>query len=166
MFYFVFSWDSRLPGFTFNDQFIQLSTRLPSNYVYGFGEVEHTAFKRDLNWHTWGMFTRDQPPGVGTNIWLPCETTKTMIRPQPLLCRPVLQYWSNDKGPSYLQSCYSDVLKKQIKKVTITGESRSWVDNIEYSEKWGGDSIPHPLNCIERMFRFSISWQIHIYLSF
>ncbi|KAB1283121.1 Sucrase-isomaltase; intestinal [Camelus dromedarius] len=57
-------WDSRLPGFAFNNQFIQISTRLPSEYVYGFGEVEHTAFKRDLNWHTWGMFTREQPPGV------------------------------------------------------------------------------------------------------
>ncbi|MBZ3887981.1 Sucrase-isomaltase, intestinal [Sciurus carolinensis] len=57
-------WDSRVPGFAFNDQFIQISTRLPSEYIYGFGEVEHTAFKRDLNWHTWGMFTRDQPPGV------------------------------------------------------------------------------------------------------
>lgn len=56
-------WDTSLPGFTFNDQFIQISTRLPSDYVYGFGEVEHPSFRHDLNWHTWGMFTRDQPPG-------------------------------------------------------------------------------------------------------
>ncbi|XP_062955067.1 sucrase-isomaltase, intestinal [Cynocephalus volans] len=62
-------WDSHLPGFAFNDQFIQISTRLPSEYVYGFGEVEHTAFKRDLNWHTWGMFTRDQPPGYKLNSY-------------------------------------------------------------------------------------------------
>ncbi|ELK15857.1 Sucrase-isomaltase, intestinal [Pteropus alecto] len=62
-------WDSRLPGFTFNDQFIQISTRLPSAYVYGFGEVEHTAFKQDLNWNTWGMFTRDQPPGYKLNSY-------------------------------------------------------------------------------------------------
>ncbi|KAF6385497.1 sucrase-isomaltase [Rhinolophus ferrumequinum] len=62
-------WDSHLPGFTFNDQFIQISTRLPSEYIYGFGEVEHTAFKRDLNWHTWGMFTRDQPPGYKLNSY-------------------------------------------------------------------------------------------------
>ncbi|EPQ06457.1 Sucrase-isomaltase, intestinal [Myotis brandtii] len=62
-------WDSRLPGFTFNDQFIQISTRLPSEYIYGFGEVEHTAFKRDLNWNTWGMFTRDQPPGYKLNSY-------------------------------------------------------------------------------------------------
>ncbi|XP_041515159.1 sucrase-isomaltase, intestinal [Microtus oregoni] len=62
-------WDSRLPGFAFNDQFIQISTRLPSQYLYGFGEVEHTAYKRDLNWHTWGMFTRDQPPGYKLNSY-------------------------------------------------------------------------------------------------
>ncbi|KAM4889329.1 sucrase-isomaltase, intestinal [Thomomys bottae] len=62
-------WDSRLPGFAFNDQFIQISTRLPSEYIYGFGEVEHTAFKRDLNWNTWGMFTRDQPPGYKLNSY-------------------------------------------------------------------------------------------------
>lgn len=76
----VFSWDSHLPGFTFNDQFIQISTRLPSEYIYGFGEVEHTEFKRDLNWNTWGMFTRDQPPGVGINVQLSPEAIKTMIR--------------------------------------------------------------------------------------
>ncbi|KAG8511483.1 Sucrase-isomaltase, intestinal, partial [Galemys pyrenaicus] len=62
-------WDSSLPGFTFNDKFIQISTRLPSNYLYGFGEVEHTEFKRNLNWHTWGMFTRDQPPGYKLNSY-------------------------------------------------------------------------------------------------
>lgn len=62
-------WDSRVPGFAFNDQFIQISTRLPSEYIYGFGEVEHSAFKRNLNWHTWGMFTRDQPPGYKLNSY-------------------------------------------------------------------------------------------------
>uniref|UniRef100_A0A8C6W327 Sucrase-isomaltase, intestinal n=1 Tax=Nannospalax galili TaxID=1026970 RepID=A0A8C6W327_NANGA len=62
-------WDSRLPGFAFNDQFIQISSRLPSQYLYGFGEAEHTAFKRDLNWHTWGMFSRDQPPGYKFNSY-------------------------------------------------------------------------------------------------
>ncbi|XP_045707250.1 sucrase-isomaltase, intestinal [Phyllostomus hastatus] len=62
-------WDSHLPGFAFNDKFIQISTRLPSEYIYGFGEVEHSAFKRNLNWHTWGMFTRDQPPGYKLNSY-------------------------------------------------------------------------------------------------
>lgn len=53
-----------MPGFTFSDMFIQLSTRLPSEFVYGFGETEHPTYKHDLNYHTWGMFSKDQPPGV------------------------------------------------------------------------------------------------------
>ncbi|KAM7121734.1 maltase-glucoamylase isoform 1-T3 [Molossus nigricans] len=62
-------WDSQLLGFTFNDMFIRISTRLPSNYIYGFGENEHRTFRRDLNWHTWGMFSRDQPPGYKKNSY-------------------------------------------------------------------------------------------------
>ncbi|XP_029441992.1 LOW QUALITY PROTEIN: maltase-glucoamylase, intestinal-like, partial [Rhinatrema bivittatum] len=62
-------WDSQLPGFTFSDMFIQISTRLPSNYIYGFGENEHTSFRNDLNWHTWGMFAKDQPPGYKLNSY-------------------------------------------------------------------------------------------------
>ncbi|KAM5303746.1 maltase-glucoamylase-like isoform 1-T1 [Glossophaga mutica] len=62
-------WDSQRLGFTFNDMFIRISTRLPSQYIYGFGENEHTAYRRDLNWHTWGMFSRDQPPGYKKNSY-------------------------------------------------------------------------------------------------
>ncbi|XP_051007616.1 maltase-glucoamylase [Acomys russatus] len=62
-------WDSQLLGFTFNDMFIRISTRLPSTYIYGFGETEHTTFKIDLNWHTWGMFSRDEPPGYKKNSY-------------------------------------------------------------------------------------------------
>ncbi|XP_051856089.1 maltase-glucoamylase [Antechinus flavipes] len=62
-------WDSQVPGFTFNDMFLRISTRLPSQYIYGFGETEHRKFRRDLNWHTWGMFSRDQPPGYKMNSY-------------------------------------------------------------------------------------------------
>ncbi|XP_060052707.1 maltase-glucoamylase isoform X2 [Erinaceus europaeus] len=62
-------WNSQVLGFTFNDMFIRISTRLPSQYLYGFGENEHTAFRRNLNWHTWGMFSRDQPPGFKKNSY-------------------------------------------------------------------------------------------------
>lgn len=58
------SWDSQLPGFTFNDMFLSISTRLPSANIYGFGEAEHTTFRRNMSWNTWGMFARDEPPGV------------------------------------------------------------------------------------------------------
>ncbi|XP_025230322.1 maltase-glucoamylase, intestinal-like, partial [Theropithecus gelada] len=49
--------------------FIRISTRLPSKYLYGFGETEHTSYRRDLEWHTWGMFSRDQPPGYKKNSY-------------------------------------------------------------------------------------------------
>ncbi|KFP72226.1 Maltase-glucoamylase, intestinal, partial [Acanthisitta chloris] len=62
-------WDSSLPTFTFSDMFIQISTRLASQYVYGFGETEHTMFRRNMSWHTWGMFTRDQPPTYKLNSY-------------------------------------------------------------------------------------------------
>uniref|UniRef100_A0AAX7U1H6 alpha-glucosidase n=1 Tax=Astatotilapia calliptera TaxID=8154 RepID=A0AAX7U1H6_ASTCA len=62
-------WDSSVPGFTFSDMFIQVTTRLPSHYVYGFGETEHKTFKHDLNYHTWGMFSKDQPPGYKMNCY-------------------------------------------------------------------------------------------------
>ncbi|XP_069927492.1 probable maltase-glucoamylase 2 isoform X2 [Oryctolagus cuniculus] len=62
-------WDSQLPGFTFNDQFLSISTRLPSQYIYGFGETEHTAFRRNMSWHTWGMFARDEPPAYKKNSY-------------------------------------------------------------------------------------------------
>ncbi|XP_075617740.1 sucrase-isomaltase, intestinal [Balearica regulorum gibbericeps] len=62
-------WDSQLPTFTFSDMFIQISTRLASQYIYGFGETEHTTFRRDMNWHTWGIFTRDQPPTYKMNSY-------------------------------------------------------------------------------------------------
>ncbi|XP_054548714.1 maltase-glucoamylase isoform X2 [Talpa occidentalis] len=65
----TFIWDSQLLGFTFNDMFIRISTRLPSQYLYGFGETEHTAYRRKLDWHTWGMFSRDQPPGEKLNSY-------------------------------------------------------------------------------------------------
>uniref|UniRef100_A0A087Y481 alpha-glucosidase n=1 Tax=Poecilia formosa TaxID=48698 RepID=A0A087Y481_POEFO len=62
-------WDSAIPGFTFSDLFIQVSTRLSSNFVYGFGETEHTTYRHDLNYHTWGMFSKDQPPGYKMNCY-------------------------------------------------------------------------------------------------
>ncbi|XP_062860469.1 sucrase-isomaltase, intestinal [Trichomycterus rosablanca] len=62
-------WNSVVPGFTFSDQFLQISTLLPSQYVYGFGENEHSSFRQEMNWHTWGMFSKDQPPGYKLNSY-------------------------------------------------------------------------------------------------
>uniref|UniRef100_A0A8C1T7N3 alpha-glucosidase n=1 Tax=Cyprinus carpio TaxID=7962 RepID=A0A8C1T7N3_CYPCA len=62
-------WDSAVPGFTFSDQFLQISTRLPSEYVYGFGETEHPTYKHSLNFHKYGLFAKDQPPGYKLNSY-------------------------------------------------------------------------------------------------
>ncbi|XP_058699890.1 sucrase-isomaltase, intestinal [Poecile atricapillus] len=62
-------WDSGLPTFTFSDMFIQISTRLASQYIYGFGEAEHPTFRHNMSWNTWGMFTRDQPPTYMLNSY-------------------------------------------------------------------------------------------------
>ncbi|KAL4647067.1 sucrase-isomaltase, intestinal [Arapaima gigas] len=62
-------WDSTAPGFTFSDLFIQISTYLPSKYIYGFGETEHSSYLHKLDWHTWGMFAKDQPPGYKMNCY-------------------------------------------------------------------------------------------------
>uniref|UniRef100_A0A8C3N201 alpha-glucosidase n=1 Tax=Geospiza parvula TaxID=87175 RepID=A0A8C3N201_GEOPR len=62
-------WNSALPTFTFSDMFIQISTRLASQYIYGFGEAEHPSFRHNMSWHTWGMFTRDQPPTYKLNSY-------------------------------------------------------------------------------------------------
>ncbi|XP_056622067.1 sucrase-isomaltase, intestinal [Triplophysa dalaica] len=62
-------WDSAVPGFTFSELFLQISTRLPSNYIYGFGETEHGTYKHDLNFHTYGLFAKDQPPGEKLNSY-------------------------------------------------------------------------------------------------
>ncbi|XP_066286149.1 maltase-glucoamylase-like [Branchiostoma lanceolatum] len=56
-------WDSSVGGLTFSDQFLQISTLLPSRYVYGFGESEHATYRHKMDYRTWGMFSRDQPPG-------------------------------------------------------------------------------------------------------
>uniref|UniRef100_A0A803U0F6 Maltase n=1 Tax=Anolis carolinensis TaxID=28377 RepID=A0A803U0F6_ANOCA len=62
-------WDSQLPSFIFSDMFIQISTRLPSQYVYGFGETEHKQYRHEMDWHTWPMFARDQSPGYKFNTY-------------------------------------------------------------------------------------------------
>ncbi|XP_053807579.1 sucrase-isomaltase, intestinal isoform X2 [Vidua chalybeata] len=62
-------WNSGLPTFTFSDMFIQISTRLASQYIYGFGEAEQPTFRHNTSWNTWGMFTRDQPPTYKMNSY-------------------------------------------------------------------------------------------------
>ncbi|XP_065071770.1 maltase-glucoamylase-like isoform X1 [Rhopilema esculentum] len=61
--------DSSAGPLIFADQFLQMSTKLPSKYIYGFGEHEHESFLHDVNWKTYGMFSRDQYPKPNANLY-------------------------------------------------------------------------------------------------
>lgn len=56
-------WDTGVGGLIFENQFLQIATKLPSYNVYGFGENVHDSFRHNMNWKTWPMFSRDQPTG-------------------------------------------------------------------------------------------------------
>ncbi|KAH9517561.1 hypothetical protein DERF_008227 [Dermatophagoides farinae] len=45
----------------YSDQFIQMTTRLPSDFVYGLGE-HREPFRKPTNWKRYTMFNRDQYP--------------------------------------------------------------------------------------------------------
>lgn len=55
-----------IPGLTYSDQFISLTTRTASTNLYGFGEQTHPSLKQNMSWIKWGMFARDEGP-VGVN---------------------------------------------------------------------------------------------------
>lgn len=52
------------------DQFLQFSTVLPTQFIYGLGEHRST-FLHDMNWNTLTMWARDVPPMVtSTDLFL------------------------------------------------------------------------------------------------
>ena len=57
--------DTTMGAFVYHNQFIQISTRLSSPYIYGFGENNHQKLLHDLNFRSWGMWARDNAPGWG-----------------------------------------------------------------------------------------------------
>lgn len=56
----------QIPGLTFSEQFIQLSIKVPSQYVYGLGETSYKQLKHDFRWRKWGFFASDQFPHEST----------------------------------------------------------------------------------------------------
>lgn len=55
-------------GFTYADQFLQLSAKLPTNFIYGLGE-HRTNFLLDTNWQSLTFFNHDQPPTAQSNLY-------------------------------------------------------------------------------------------------
>ena len=61
--------DTSLGGLTFSDQFLQISTRLPSTNLYGIGENEQSTFKHQFEkFPVWPLFAKDQQPSVSAMI--------------------------------------------------------------------------------------------------
>lgn len=50
------------------DQFLQFSSAVPSQYIYGLGEHRST-FQHDVQWNTLTMWARDVPPTEKTNLY-------------------------------------------------------------------------------------------------
>ena len=63
--------DTALPGLTVSNQYLQITTRLPSGHVYGLGEHNHKQHKHDMNWRKWSIFTRDVAPVVSACYVVP-----------------------------------------------------------------------------------------------
>jgi len=52
---------STVGGFIFADQFLQISSLLPSWNIYGIGE-HRSSLKLNTNWQSFTLFNKDQPP--------------------------------------------------------------------------------------------------------
>lgn len=60
--------DTRLPGTTLGEQFLQMSTRIASENVFGLGGAgSKTTLKNDLNWRVTSFFTEKAPNDESNN---------------------------------------------------------------------------------------------------
>ncbi|XP_057366105.2 maltase-glucoamylase-like [Daphnia carinata] len=56
--------DTSMGGLTIAEQFLMISTKLPTHYLYGFGENTHDTLLHDMNYRIWPIFSRGQAPGM------------------------------------------------------------------------------------------------------
>lgn len=54
-------------GLILSDKFLQLSSELPSDQLYGLGEKQ-AAFQNDLQWRTFTFFNRDIAPTENVSV--------------------------------------------------------------------------------------------------
>ncbi|XP_071566173.1 lysosomal alpha-glucosidase isoform X1 [Temnothorax nylanderi] len=55
-------------GFIFADQFLQISSLLPTSNIYGIGE-HRSSLKLNTNWQSFTLFNKDQPPTENANLY-------------------------------------------------------------------------------------------------
>uniref|UniRef100_A0A3B3SMS2 Alpha glucosidase 2 n=1 Tax=Paramormyrops kingsleyae TaxID=1676925 RepID=A0A3B3SMS2_9TELE len=60
--------DTSVAPLFYADQFLQISTSLPSRFIYGLGE-HRAAFLHDVEWNTLTMWARDAAPVEKTNLY-------------------------------------------------------------------------------------------------
>ena len=61
--------DTSFGGLIYNDQFLQITTKLATKFVYGFGENNHESLLHDMGYRSWGIFARDNAPGWGVSYF-------------------------------------------------------------------------------------------------
>ena len=62
--------DTGVPGLVFSDQFIQMPLRISDTAaVFGWGENEQHSLRHDLDWRSWALYARDQPPDGAANMY-------------------------------------------------------------------------------------------------
>ena len=59
-----FRFDSTLAPLLYADQYLQLSTVVPSGFLYGLGEHRSALYHNTSIWQQVALWARDQPPGV------------------------------------------------------------------------------------------------------
>jgi hypothetical protein len=53
-------------GFVYSDQFLQISSLLPSHFIFGLGE-NRAPFLKPTQWSQYTLWTADQWPSVGVS---------------------------------------------------------------------------------------------------
>ncbi|RUS76948.1 hypothetical protein EGW08_015297, partial [Elysia chlorotica] len=80
-------------GFLYSDQFLQLSSVLPSGLLYGLGEHRQRLMVNTSEWTTLTMWNRDHPPEVSVhmlNICIYIYIYNVVVQPAPAITwRPI-----------------------------------------------------------------------------
>ena len=100
----------------FEDQYVQLSSRLPDGVgLYGLGENYQTSYRHDLSsWKTWVGYAREQMPEPHSNMY-GVHPTYTALEPDGLahavlFLNSAAQEWSTAPLPSFTYRTIGGVL--------------------------------------------------------
>jgi len=165
--------DSSVAPLIFADQFLQISTRLPSKYIYGFGEHEHKSFLHDINWKSYGMFTRDQYPKPDANLYghhpfymamepdgsahgvllLNSNAMDVTLQPMPALTYRTIG--GNLEFYLFVGPSPEDVVKQYTMAVGRPFMPPYWSLGFQLS-RWGYNSLERVRNITEKMRKFDI----------